>query len=321
MVILICQKKTCKTKYKKVPWSDISDKYKIIKLMDTTSIDDNNWSEILSPKVSVFDFNLKELWHYKDLLVLFVRRDFVAKYKQTILGPVWHFIQPALTTLVSYLLFNVIANISTNGINAILFQMSGIIIWNYFATCITSCSTVFVTNAGIFGKVYFPRLIMPLSIIVSNIVQFGIQFLLLFITILFFLVFKGQPQYFGINWLMIPLYIILMAGIGLGLGIIISSVTTKYRDMTVLLTFGVQLLMYASAVNYPISEIQLKKPALYAIIKWNPLANIVDGFRNAILGGHISFSALTYPGIFMIISLLGGIVLFNRVEKTFMDTV
>ena len=289
--------------------------------MNTTSVDDNNWSEILSPKVNVFDFNLKEVWHYKDLLVLFVRRDFVARYKQTILGPVWHFIQPVLTTIVSYFLFNVIANISANGMNKILFQMSGIIIWNYFSTCINACSTVFASNAGIFGKVYFPRLIMPLSIIASNIVQFGIQFLLLLCTILFFVIFKGQQQYFGVNWLMIPLYVILMAGIGLGLGIIISSLTTKYRDMTVLLSFGIQLLMYASAVNYPISEVQLKKPELYAILKWNPLANIVDGFRNAILGGHISFSALLYPGIFMIISLLGGIVLFNRVEKTFMDTV
>ncbi|MBC7720983.1 MAG: ABC transporter permease [Pedobacter sp.] len=289
--------------------------------MSSNTIDDNNWSEVISPKINVFDFNLKELWHYKDLLVLFVRRDFVAKYKQTILGPIWHFIQPILTTIVSYFLFNVIAQIPTNGVNPILFQMSGIIIWNYFATCINSCSTVFVTNASIFGKVYFPRLIMPLSIIASNIVQFGIQFLLLICTIIFFLVFKGQPQYFGVNWLMIPLYVILMAGIGLGLGIIISSLTTKYRDMTVLLTFGVQLLMYASAVNYPISEIQNKKPALYAIIKWNPLANIVDGFRNAILGAPVSFNALLYPTIFMIISLLGGIVLFNRVEKTFMDTV
>ena len=289
--------------------------------MSSNTTEDINWSEIISPKVSMFDFNLKALWHYRDLLVLFVRRDFVAKYKQTILGPVWHFIQPALTTLVSFLLFNVIANISTNGINAILFQMSGIIIWNYFSTCITSCSTVFVTNATIFGKVYFPRLIMPLSIIASNIVQLGIQFFLLLCTIAYFYIFKGQPQYFGFNWLMIPVYIFLMAGIGLGLGIIISSLTTKYRDMTVLLTFGVQLLMYASAVNYPISEIETKKPALYAVIKWNPLAVIVDGFRNAMLGGPISLNNLLYPILFMIVSLIGGIALFNRVEKTFMDTV
>ncbi len=289
--------------------------------MSSNTVGDTQWSEIISPEVSMFDFNLKALWHYRDLLVLFVRRDFVARYKQTILGPVWHFIQPALTTAVSVLLFNVIAKISTNGINPVLFQMSGIIIWNYFSTCINACSTVFVSNASIFGKVYFPRLIMPLSIIASNIVQFGIQFLLLLCTIIYFIVFKKQPQYFGINWLMIPVYIFLMAGIGLGLGIIISSLTTKYRDMTVLLTFGVQLLMYASAVNYPISEIQQNNPHFYNIIKWNPLASIVDGFRNAILGGTVSLSALVYPLIFMILSLFGGIALFNKVEKTFMDTV
>ena len=282
--------------------------------------EEEKWTQVISSEVGMFDFNFKEVWNYRDLLLLFVRRDFVAKYKQTVLGPVWHFIQPLLTTLVSFLLFNLVANIPTNGINPILFQMSGIIIWSYFSSCITSCSTVFIANAGIFGKVYFPRLVMPLSIVMSNIVQFAIQFLLLLSTLAYFYI-KGEPQYFGVTWLMIPIYVALMAGIGLGTGIIISSVTTKYRDMTVLLTFGVQLLMYASAVNYPMSIIAEKKPDLYAILKWNPLASLVDGFRNAILGGNISLYDLIYPTIFMIVSLFLGIMMFNKVEKSFMDTV
>ncbi len=278
------------------------------------------WTSEISSETGLFSFNLKEVWQYRDLLVLFVRRDFVAKYKQTVLGPVWHFIQPILTTAISVLLFNTVANIGTNDLNPVLFQMSGIVIWAYFSSCITSCSTVFVTNAAIFGKVYFPRLIMPLSIIASNIVQFGIQFLLLICTILFFLA-KGDSQHFGISWLLVPVYVVLMAGIGLGLGIIISSLTTKYRDMTVLLTFGVQLMMYASAVNYPMSEIAKKKPGLYAILQWNPLAALVDGFRNAVLGGPVSLQALWYPFAFMIVSLFLGIFMFNKVEKSFMDTV
>lgn len=281
---------------------------------------EEEWTQVITSEVGMFDFNLKEVWNYRDLLILFVRRDFVAKYKQTILGPVWHFIQPLLTTLVAFLLFNMVANIPTNGINPILFQMSGIVIWSYFSSCITSCSTVFVSNASIFGKVYFPRLVMPLSIVASNIIQFGIQFLLLLSAIAYFFI-KGESQYFGVTWLMIPIFVFLMAGIGLGLGIIISSITTKYRDMTVLLTFGIQLLMYASAVNYPMSIIAEKKPSLYNILKWNPLASLVDGFRNAMLGGNISFNDLIYPTVFMFVSLFLGIMMFNKVEKSFMDTV
>lgn len=291
--------------------------------MNVTPVDnaaDEEWTEVITSEVGLFDFNLKEVWRYRDLLLLFVRRDFVARYKQTILGPVWHFIQPLLTTMVSFLLFNMVANIPTNGMNPILFQMSGIIIWGYFSTCITTCSNVFIQNASIFGKVYFPRLIMPLSIVVSSLIQLGIQFLLLICTILYFYI-QGEPLYLGASWLMLPIYVLLMAGMGLGLGIIISSVTTKYRDMTVLLTFGIQLLMYASAVNYPLSILQTKKPALYEILKWNPLASLVDGFRNATLGGQIDFMALVYPAIFTILSLFVGIIMFNKVEKSFMDTV
>jgi lipopolysaccharide transport system permease protein len=279
------------------------------------------WDIVLKPSTGLLDLQLKEVWKYKDLLVLFVKRDFVAKYKQTVLGPVWHFIQPILTTLISFMLFNVIANIPTDGMNRILFQMSGIILWNYFSACLTNCSNVFVSNAGIFGKVYFPRLVMPLSIIVSNIVQFGIQLLLLICTMLFLLIFKGEHCYFGWAWLMIPVYVFIMAFIGLGLGIIFSSLTTKYRDLSVLLTFGIQLLMYATAVNYPLSFVAQKSPRLYAIIKFNPFASLVDGFRNAVLKGTVNFHSLLYPVLFMIVTLFIGMISFNKVEKTFMDTV
>lgn len=280
-----------------------------------------HWDLELKPKTSLLDLNLKEVWKYKDLLVLFVKRDFVARYKQTVLGPVWHFIQPILTTLMSFMLFNVIASIPTDGVNKILFQMTGIIIWNYFSSCLTNCSNVFISNAGIFGKVYFPRLIMPLSIIVSNIVQFGIQLLLLICTMTILVIFKGEHVYVGWAWLMIPVYIVIMAFTGLGLGIIFSSLTTKYRDLSVLLGFGVQLLMYATAVNYPLSFVAKKSHRLYNIIRFNPIASLVEGFRNAVLKGNIDFGSLLYPICFMIIVLLGGILLFNKVEKSFMDTV
>ncbi len=281
---------------------------------------ETTWTKVIKPSSDLFDLKLKELWRYRDLLFLFVKRDFVAFYKQTILGPLWHFIQPALNTLVSILLFNVIAKIPTNGINPVLFQLSGIILWNYFSVCFTSCSNVFIKNANIFGKVYFPRLIMPLSIVLSNLVQFAIQFLLLLIAILYFLV-KDHTFFISWSWLLIPIYLLLMAGISLGLGIIISSLTTQYRDLAILITFGVQLLMYASAVNYPLSILLTKNNFLYHIIKWNPLALLIDGFRNCILKGIVDLNLLTYPLLFMLISLLGGILLFNRVEKTFMDTV
>ena len=278
------------------------------------------WTEEISPKTSLLDLKLKEVWRYKDLLVLFVKRDFVAKYKQTIMGPLWHFVQPLLSTMISVLLFNVVAKISTNGYNPVLFQMAGIIIWNYFSTCLVSCSSVFTANASIFGKVYFPRLIMPLSIILSTIIQLLIQFLLLILVMVYYS-FKGSPITINLYWLLIPVYIFIMAGIGLGAGIIISSLTTKYRDLAILLTFGVQLLMYASAVNYPLSVLQQNNQQLYAILKWNPLTAVVDGFRNILLGGHVQLHELIFPIIFMFVVLLFGTVFFNKVEKSFMATV
>lgn len=280
----------------------------------------NYWTEEISPQTSLLDLKLREVWRYRDLLVLFVKRDFIAKYKQTIMGPLWHFIQPILSTMISVLLFNVVAKISTNGYHPVLFQMSGIILWNYFATCLVGCSSVFTANASIFGKVYFPRLIMPLSIVVSTLIQLFIQFILLVLVMLYFSM-NGSALTINLYWLLIPFYIFIMAGIGLGTGIIISSLTTKYRDLSVLLTFGVQLLMYASAVNYPLSVLQNNNAQLYAILKWNPLAAVIDGFRNILLGGQVQLHEMLYPLVFMIFVLLGGTIFFNKVERSFMDTV
>jgi lipopolysaccharide transport system permease protein len=284
------------------------------------AITDEKWTEVLSPKTRLFDLHLGQIWRYRDLMWLFVRRDFVAQYKQTILGPVWHVIQPIFTTVMFVLVFSKIANISTDEIKPpMLFYMSGITIWNYFSTCLTSTSTVFVTNASIFGKVYFPRMVLPLSIVLSNIVRFAIQFLLLLVLMVWFN-FNGHPMQLGVNWLYIPLLIVLMAGIALGLGIIISSMTTKYRDLAVLLTFVVQLAMYATPVAYPLSY--LKGKSYRWLIEINPLTPVVECFRYALFGkGTFSLCTMGYSAGFMIVVLLIGVLLFNRVEKTFMDTV
>lgn len=274
---------------------------------------------IIEPKTGVFDLKLKEVWKYRDLLLLFVRRDFVASYKQTVLGPLWHFIQPIFTTIMFLLVFGKIAGIPTDGIHPILFYMSGITIWNYFSACLTSTSNTFLSNAGIFGKVYFPRLISPLSTVTSNLVKFGIQFLLLLSVIIFYGV-KDGSMYFGFSWLLIPVLVIMMAMMGLGLGIIISSMTTKYRDLNVLLGFGVQLLMYATPIAYPLSFLKSKSYASW--IQWNPLTPIVEAFRYALFGqGTLNAGSLVYSLIFIVITLFIGLLMFNKVEKTFMDTV
>lgn len=278
-----------------------------------------DWDLIIEPKTSLFDLKLKEVWKYRDLLVLFVRRDFVATYKQTILGPVWHFIQPIFTTIMFLLVFGKIAGIPTDGIEPILFYMSGITIWNYFSACLTSTSNTFLSNAGIFGKVYFPRLISPLSTVTSNLVKFSIQFLLLLAVMIFFGITKGN-FHFGLSWLLIPVLVLMMAMMGLGLGIIISSMTTKYRDLNVLLGFGVQLLMYATPVAYPMSFLRSKSYASW--IQWNPLSPIVEAFRYALFGqGTLETVHLLYSFSFIVIVLFIGLLMFNKVEKTFMDTV
>ncbi len=278
-----------------------------------------HWDLILEPKAGLFDLQLREVWKYRDLLWLFVKRDFSAQYKQTILGPLWHFIQPIFTTIVFLLVFGKIANIPTDGIPPVLFYMSGISIWNYFSACLTATSNTFVANAGIFGKVYFPRLVIPLSVVLSNIVKFGIQFLLL-LTAMAWIAFKTGHFYFGAGWLLIPLLVIMMAGLGLGLGILISSLTTKYRDFNVLIGFAVQLLMYATPVAYPLSY--LKGKSFAAWIAWNPLTPVIEAFRFALFGtGTVDSAGLLYSAGIIAALLFLGLLVFNKVERTFMDTV
>jgi lipopolysaccharide transport system permease protein len=283
------------------------------------TVEEESWDMVIEPKVGLFSLNLLEVWRYRDLLLLFVRRDLTAQYKQTILGPAWHFIQPVFTTAIFLFLFSKLAGFPTDGINPVLFYMSGITIWNYFSTCFTATSTAFVANAGIFGKVYFPRLIMPLSTVLSNMVRFGIQLLLLLGVMIYF-AFQGQGLSVGWNLLLVPPLVLMMAGFGFGLGIIISSLTTKYRDLNVLIGFAVQLLMYATPVVYPLSF--LNGRAFAGWIVWNPLSPVIEGFRFALFGTEtFHISSLGYSLLFMLVVFFVGLLLFNKVEKSFMDTV
>ncbi|MEO7046384.1 MAG: ABC transporter permease [Ferruginibacter sp.] len=281
--------------------------------------ENNYWTEVITSHTGLLDLRLGEVWKYRDLLWLFVRRDFIAQYKQTILGPLWHVIQPLFTTIIFLMLFGRIANIPTDGIQPILFYMSGITVWNYFSACLTSTSNTFLSNAHIFGKVYFPRLVIPLSIILSNIVRFGIQFGLLLLMMIWYQ-FHGSPIALNIHWIWIPVLLVLMAGIGLGLGIIISSLTTKYRDLVILLGFAVQLGMYATPIAYPLSFLQHRGYA--RLIAANPLSPVVECFRYCLFGnGTFTIGSLLYSISFMIVVLFFGALFFNRVEKSFMDTV
>ncbi len=286
------------------------------------------WDLEIKPQAHLLDINLREVWRYKDLLWMFVKRDFTAQYKQTILGPLWHFIQPLFTTVVFLVVFTNIAKISTDGVPPVLFYMSGITIWNYFSSCLNATSNTFVANAGIFGKVYFPRLVIPLSTVMSNIVKFGIQFLLLLAVMLWYKLSSTLlPSADRLNlsqplstFILIPAIILIMAGLGLGLGIIISSMTTKYRDLTVLIGFAVQLLMYATPVVYPLSTITSEKLRFW--ITLNPLTPLVEAFRYTILGvGSFDGVSFGYSIGFMVITLFVGLLIFSKVEKTFMDTV
>lgn len=278
---------------------------------------ENKWTEIIEPQSSLLSLNLKEVWRYRDLLLLLVKRDFVTYFKQTILGPIWFFVNPIFTTIIYTLVFGNIAGISTNGAPKVAFYLSGVVMWNYFSTSLTQTSTVFTVNASIFGKVYFPRLIMPLAIVVSNLMQFGIQFLL-FLVIVIYYTFQGQlhPNIFV---LLTPILIVLMAAFALGVGMIFSSMTTKYKDMTMLLAFGVQLFMYATPVIYPLSTIDEKYRYL---VELNPLTAIIENFRYAFLGvGNLNILALGYSFVVISILLAIGTIIFNRVQKGFMDTI
>lgn len=281
--------------------------------------EEEQWT--IEAKSSLFDLKLHEVWAYRDLLVLLVRRDFVSFYKQTILGPLWFFIQPLFTTIIFTFIFGNLAGISTDGLPKPLFYMAGITAWNYFADCLTKTSSVFKDNAGIFGKVYFPRLIMPLSIVVSNLVRFGVQ-MLLFLILMAYYYLSGAN--FNISWaiLLFPLILVLMALLGLGLGMIISAMTTKYRDLSFLIGFGVQLLMYATTVIYPLSTAIEKYPKYSWLIEFNPMTSLIETFRYGFLGnGFFSWAYLGYTSVLTLMILLIGIITFNKVEKNFVDTV
>ena len=279
------------------------------------------WDLVIEPQSSLLDLNLKDVWRYRDLLWLLVKRDFVSFYKQTILGPLWFFIQPLFTTIIFTFIFGNLAGLSTDGLPQPLFYMAGITAWNYFADCLTKTSTVFRDNAHIFGKVYFPRLIMPLSIVVSNLVRFGVQMLLFFVMIGYYLVQSEMGSLFhpNIYVLLFPVLVLMMALLGLGLGLIITALTTKYRDLAFLITFGVQLMMYATTVIYPLSA----APAKYRwLIELNPMTGIIEAFRYGFLGqGVFSVDSFGYSVIFTLVSLLFGVLIFNKTEKTFVDTV
>ncbi|ROI12418.1 ABC transporter permease [Epilithonimonas hominis] len=275
------------------------------------------WTETIESNHSLLDLNLKEVWRYKDLVYMFVKRDFVSSFKQTILGPIWFFINPIFTTIVYLVVFGGIANISTDGAPKILFYLAGVTLWNYFSSCLNGTSSVFTSNAAIFGKVYFPRLVMPISIVFSNLMRFGVQMVLFLIAFLYYLT-KGEVQP---NWwiLATPFLIILMAMFALGVGMIFSSMTTKYRDLQMLLGFGVSLYMYATPVIYPVSALP---KAIQPYAAWNPLTGIFECFKYGWLGvGEFNPTMLAISSLIILLLLAIGTITFNKVEKSFMDTV
>ena len=284
--------------------------------------DAHEWDLVIKGHTSLFDLNFNDLWRYRDLLLMFVKRDFVSFYKQTVLGPLWFFIQPIFTTLVFTFVFGNLAGISTDGLPQQLFYLTGITSWNYFSDCLTKTSTVFRDNANIFGKVYFPRLIMPLSIVVSNLVRFGVQLLLMVAMMVYFYIFPTAGTSFApsVGLLLFPILVLLMALLGLGLGLIITAMTTKYRDLTFLVTFGVQLLMYGTTVIYPLSYAREKGYGTW--VELNPMTGIIEAFRYAFLGkGEFTLWSIGYSVVVTLVILFLGILIFNKTEKNFVDTI
>lgn len=280
---------------------------------------DKEWTMIIKPQEKLWKVNLKEIWDYRDLIELFVRRNVVVVYKQTVLGALWYLIQPVLTVIMNMVVFGGIAHMSTDGVPQALFYLAGNVCWFYFSDCLNQTSSTFVANQGIFGKVYFPRMVVPISTVISNLLRFGIQ-VGLFIAVYLYFFFNGTDV--CPNWAMLtlPLLIVMMAGLGLGFGILISSMTTKYRDLQILFGFIVSLWMYATPIVYPISMVT--DETLRTIIMLNPMTSIIEAFKYATLGqGYFSWAALGYSFAFMSILLLWGIVIFNKVQRSFMDTV
>jgi lipopolysaccharide transport system permease protein len=279
------------------------------------------WLFEITPKNKFFSLNLKEVWQYRDLLMLFVKRDVVTVYKQTVLGPLWYLIQPLFTSIIFTIIFNNVAGINTGTVPPFLFNLAGITVWNYFTACLNDTSDTFKKNASIFGKVYFPRIIMPLSVVISNLLKFGIQFFI-FIAFYIYYYFQGAAISWNESTLFFPVVIILMGILGLGLGMIISSLVTKYRDLTYLIGFGMQLLMYISAVMYPMSLIKKKLPTYGWLVEYNPLAYVIESTRYMLLNvGQISIWGLGYTFLVTVAVFLVGILIFNKTEKSFIDTV
>jgi lipopolysaccharide transport system permease protein len=283
-----------------------------------SQIVEQRWTRIIRPKKKLFDVDLKSVWRYRDLVYMYVKRDIVVQYKQTILGPLWYFVQPIMTTIMFMFVFGGIANISTDGMPQPLFYMAGLLLWNYFSSCFTASSDIFGGNAAVFGKVYFPRLVVPLSAIVSNLLKMLIQ-LALFVFLYVFYVIKGAPVYLNWTLVLFPLLVVMVALHGMSMGLIISSLTTKYRDLKFLISFGVQLLMYATPVIYPLSA----SPEKYRwLLEINPLTPILEAFKYSCMGcGALNWGGLLYSFIFMVIMLFFGVVIFSRQERNFMDTV
>lgn len=281
----------------------------------------NDWLFEITPKNKFFTLNLKEVWQYRDLLFLFVKRDIITVYKQTVLGPLWYLIQPLFTSVTFTIIFNNVAGINTGTIPPFLFNLAGITVWNYFTACLTGTSDTFKANASIFGKVYFPRIITPLSVVISNLVKFGIQFFI-FVAFYVFFYFKGSNLTLNSSLLLFPILIILMGILGLGLGMLISSMVTKYRDFSHLITFGIQLLMYLSAVMYPMELIKDKLPSYGWLVEYNPLAYIIETARYMLLNvGQVSILGLAYTLFITIALFFIGLLVFNKTEKSFIDTV
>lgn len=279
----------------------------------------NNWDIVIKPQTSLFSVDIKAIWRFKDLLVMFVKRDVVTIYKQTILGPIWYIVQPILTTLMFIVIFGRIAKISTDGIPQMLFYLAGITIWNYFSETFKNTSDTFKENESIFGKVYFPRLIVPISKVVGGLIKFGIQFMLFLCIYLYYIFVIKVPIDPNWNILLLPFLLLLMAGYGLGAGILFTSLTAKYRDLSFLLTFIIQLMMYASSVIAPFSAVPEK---LQAYLYWNPFIHIIETFRYIFLGeGYFTWAGLGYSAGLMLVFLIVGVLVFNKTEKTFMDTV
>lgn len=281
----------------------------------------SDWLFEITPKNKFFSLNLKEVWQYRDLLFLFVKRDVITVYKQTVLGPLWYLIQPLFTSVTFTIIFNNVAGIDTGAVPPFLFNLAGITVWSYFTACLTGTSDTFKANAAIFGKVYFPRIITPLSVVISNLIKFGIQFLI-FIAFYLFYYFSGSNLTINISLLFFPILIAFMGVLGLGLGMLISSLVTKYRDFTYLVSFGIQLLMYLSAVMYPMELIKKKLPEFGWLVEYNPLAYIIETARYMLLDiGKISFLGLIYTLSITVAVFFIGLLFFNKTEKSFIDTV